>query len=244
MKIISFLLSCILNLIFIGSVFLSISSNNLRFHKRIIYNVQLVNLQKVKKIVKSEQTKKKIVQKTYTKIQTSPKSVSKPEAIAVTKKISPKKTSKKKKKIENTKKFTQKDIRKLLAQIKQQTDSVAKENELKEQALKEIKAAVQRGADKGSASLGEVYAQICKAKIQSNWRFPVLRFGEHLVAIVKIEFDAEGHIVRADIEKTSGNSLFDASCLKAIQATKQLPPPPSALQERIIFITFDSEELQ
>jgi TonB family protein len=53
--------------------------------------------------------------------------------------------------------------------------------------------------------------------------------------IISIKIDKEGYIVAQEIEKSSGNKLFDRSATKALSRSSPLPPPPVAMEIGVRF---------
>ena len=69
-------------------------------------------------------------------------------------------------------------------------------------------------------------------KIRSNWTVPELALGnkEHLMVQLRIVIEKDGRVSMVRMEKTSGNSYFDDSVLRAINKASPLPVPPEQLR--------------
>jgi colicin import membrane protein len=69
-------------------------------------------------------------------------------------------------------------------------------------------------------------------KIRSNWTVPALATGEKekLIVQLRIVIEKDGRVSLVRMEKTSGNSYFDDSVLRAINKASPLPVPPEALR--------------
>ncbi len=96
------------------------------------------------------------------------------------------------------------------------------------------------GAGTGGATLG-VYAQIVNRTIKRNWRFPQMGARESLTATVELHIDKDGRILRYALVRSSGRPNYDASALKAVAETGNLPAPPPGLTT--LQLNFKSEEL-
>lgn len=93
-----------------------------------------------------------------------------------------------------------------------------------------------------SAGLEEIYAAQVKAIIRENWRFPSIPVDAALVATVYLRVGPEGSITESRLLATSGRPDFDSSVMKAVQETRQLPPPPGTVRQ--IRINFNLQDMQ
>ncbi len=99
------------------------------------------------------------------------------------------------------------------------------------------------------ASAGDEYATAIFEAIKRNWNVPAgLTQGDltGLVAEVRVFIGEDGELTGPRPTKRSGNDLFDASCLQAIEATRKVPPPPAAVRARFrrgTLLVFDGGEL-
>ena len=59
---------------------------------------------------------------------------------------------------------------------------------------------------------------------------------------VRIKLDKSGNVLDCRIEKSSGNNVFDASAVNAVNRTKQLPQPPTPAQQNLL-INFNSLDM-
>ncbi|MDX2019094.1 MAG: TonB family protein [Deltaproteobacteria bacterium] len=80
------------------------------------------------------------------------------------------------------------------------------------------------------AITGDAYAGQILALVRRNWHVPVGIISDEevakLSAQVRVSVGADGTLSGAAIAKTSGNTTFDDSCIAAVSATGQVPPPP------------------
>lgn len=88
-----------------------------------------------------------------------------------------------------------------------------------------------REGTSSEAVTGDAYASQIFMLIRKNWNVPVGLISDDqlkkLSAQVKVQVSAEGQLSGEAILKSSGNTTFDDSCLQAVQATGQVPPPPA-----------------
>jgi hypothetical protein len=85
------------------------------------------------------------------------------------------------------------------------------------------------------ASEGDAYATLVYEAIKKNWSVPAgLSIGQviTLETEIRVAIAEDGELVRPSMVRTSSNSLYDDSCLQAIQATRRVPPPPAAVRAR------------
>lgn len=88
------------------------------------------------------------------------------------------------------------------------------------------------GAQRTNGS--DSYYALITRRIWSEWIYPESGI-EGLEAIIAIKIDREGKIISQEIEKSSGNSLFDRSAIKAISKSSPLPPPPVEMEIGVRF---------
>ncbi|MGB3398630.1 MAG: cell envelope integrity protein TolA [Candidatus Deferrimicrobiaceae bacterium] len=69
-------------------------------------------------------------------------------------------------------------------------------------------------------------------RIRSNWTVPAIALGEkeNLIVQLRIVIEQDGRVSLVRMEKTSGNSYFDDSVLRAINKASPLPIPPEQLR--------------
>jgi colicin import membrane protein len=98
--------------------------------------------------------------------------------------------------------------------------------------IKDSSEITQALAGKGSSS-DEYYTRIRK-EIWQQWVFP--DFGQkNLEAIIAIRIMKDGTISIQKIEKSSGNSIFDKSAIKALTKASPLSPPPYEMEMGVRF---------
>jgi TonB family protein len=86
------------------------------------------------------------------------------------------------------------------------------------------------------------YRQQVVNTIKAQWTNVITTPG--LVASVRFEIAPDGTVSNPRIEQASGNAAYDASVLRAVQRTTELPPPPARYQHdfRDFLIEFHSED--
>ena len=98
-----------------------------------------------------------------------------------------------------------------------------------------------QGDGPGGGGIYDVYAGLVMEAIQPNWSMPVFS-NSNLTVQVRIKLDRNGNVLDCRIERGSGNNVFDASAVNAVQRTKQLPKPPTPAQQDLL-INFNSLDM-
>jgi TolA protein len=78
------------------------------------------------------------------------------------------------------------------------------------------------------------YYQIISQKIWQHWFYSDVH-ASGLEVIISIKIDKQGRVVSKEIEKFSGDVLFDRSALMAIKKASPFPPPPKEMEIGIRF---------
>ncbi|UCD34572.1 MAG: cell envelope integrity protein TolA [Nitrospiraceae bacterium] len=73
------------------------------------------------------------------------------------------------------------------------------------------------------------YYALVQSQVWSEWIYPDLD-ALGLEAIISIRIGKDGRVLSQEIEKSSGNILFDRSVTKAISKASPLPPPPVEME--------------
>jgi TonB family protein len=100
-----------------------------------------------------------------------------------------------------------------------------------------------------TASEGDAYATQIMEEVRKNWSVPtglsidrVFNFETE----IRISISPSGEITASSVRKSSGNPLFDDSCIQAVQATRRVPPPPPAVRamyRRGVALLFGGKDL-
>jgi TonB family protein len=90
-----------------------------------------------------------------------------------------------------------------------------------------------------SASEGDAYATSVAEAIKRHWSVPTglsVADVQNLEAEVRISISADGRMREPTMTRPSGNSLYDSSCIEAVQATRQVPPPPPGYRKGFVLV--------
>jgi colicin import membrane protein len=85
------------------------------------------------------------------------------------------------------------------------------------------------------------YLEDLTGRIRDQWVLPQWLSDAKLKAAVVIEVDARGQLIRKEIHTSSGNSVFDSSCLAAVVDASPFVNPPDEVKEALIMIRFPFE---
>jgi colicin import membrane protein len=167
----------------------------------------------------------------------APKPKPKKEAIATKKKaVKPKRIERKKAKP------TVDQSKALEKRIKRLQRKVAEERAM-ESAISRLESRVQARSAGGGGSRGggvqmspafQLYYSKLKEQVHRNWVLPenAGRKLRGMEAIVVLRIRRDGHLERAWLEKSSGNSRLDASALRAVERAAPFPPLPGEARGR------------
>lgn len=107
-------------------------------------------------------------------------------------------------------------------------------NTISLQAGGEGKKGVVKGTGvKGGSSTDDYYSKIT-SEIWQHWIYPDMG-GKDIEAIIVIRISKDGSVQIKGIEKSSGNSLFDRSAIRAITKASPLTPPPYEMEIGVRF---------
>ncbi|HDH02528.1 MAG TPA: cell envelope integrity protein TolA, partial [Nitrospirae bacterium] len=195
------------------------------------YMVRLVSPAKViakktKATVSTVRTKKKVKTKTEAKVETVRNS--RPAKVAKKKAVPVKKAPQSSEGVTLEERIAairaKKRIRTVVA-LRKTVLSVKKEQKPKEvQPPAREDAATSEGTPGGGDSLMAGYYSLVQERVWSEWVFPEFRTGQGLEAVVDIKIYRNGRVKIQGIKKSSGNTLFDRSVLRAISKASPLPP--------------------
>ncbi len=74
------------------------------------------------------------------------------------------------------------------------------------------------------------YFDDIEGKVRANWSIPQWLAESPLKAQVQILIDSAGYVTKKIIRRSSGNAIFDAKVIEAIEASSPLPAPPDRLR--------------
>jgi colicin import membrane protein len=96
-------------------------------------------------------------------------------------------------------------------------------------------SAVKSGGSAGAQSLApDSYYALITRKIWGEWVYPNLG-SSGLEVIISMKIEKDGRVISHEIEKSSGNTLFDRSAMKAVSKASPLPPPPFEMELGVRF---------
>lgn len=127
------------------------------------------------------------------------------------------------------KKTSDEEVRNLIAALK-------KELALKENEASPVKASATASTDKSRSVKKELsllkfhaYYNMVGGMIQSAWAYPSEK-KEGLTAWLQLKITRNGELKAVLVEKTSGNTLFDESALRAVKKASPFPPVPEEME--------------
>lgn len=85
------------------------------------------------------------------------------------------------------------------------------------------------------------YLENLTVQVRQHWVLPQWLSDASLKTAVVISIDNRGYIIKNEIHSSSGNSIFDSSCLAAVTEASPFPPPPDEVKEALIMIRFPFE---
>jgi colicin import membrane protein len=88
-------------------------------------------------------------------------------------------------------------------------------------------------ATDSKATSSDYYSAV-ESRVRQQWIFPE-SLDKDLETIVSIKINRDGRVIVERIEKSSGNTLFDRSVIRAINKASPLPPPPQDMEMGLRF---------
>lgn len=88
-----------------------------------------------------------------------------------------------------------------------------------------------------------VYEKIVRSRIKEAWRW--YDTNSSLITVIAFEIEPDGVIKNVRLVKSSGDSSYDESVMRAAMKASPLPPPPQSVYEQYfksVRITFDPRE--
>lgn len=89
-----------------------------------------------------------------------------------------------------------------------------------------------RGDGPGGGGIYDVYAGMVQLAVQEHWH-PRMFNNKDIVASVRVKLDANGKILDARIERSSGQPSYDALAINAVKSAK-MPKPPTPAQQNLL----------
>lgn len=106
-------------------------------------------------------------------------------------------------------------------------------NVVKEESKKPAQSAGQQGSERGDPSLS-LYAYDLREWVHKHYFFPDTKT-QGIEAIINVLILADGTIVIKNVEKKSGNPLFDQAAIRAIQQSSPYKAPPREFEFALRF---------
>jgi colicin import membrane protein len=136
------------------------------------------------------------------------------------------------KKTPDTKKAEQRALEKLkaMAALEKIKEDVNKEKTPKPQQV------AGNQVSQGNALTGltrieyDRYLAELKSKVYSAWSLPPWLAEQDLRSQILVLIDERGYVIKKIFKKSSGNEVFDAKVIEAIDTSTPLPPPPAQLR--------------
>lgn len=100
------------------------------------------------------------------------------------------------------------------------------------------------GEGPGGGGLLNVFLGQIKMAVRPNWQFTSAS-RRSIACLVRVRLDADGNVLNAQVEQSSGNPVFDASAVNAVVRTgalRQFPAPPGP-EYYDLAVNFNSSEL-
>ncbi|MDQ7787353.1 MAG: cell envelope integrity protein TolA [Thermodesulfovibrionales bacterium] len=104
---------------------------------------------------------------------------------------------------------------------------------LKAGSVKKTKANAQAMGQDGGTPFDEYYSKITK-EIWQEWVYPDIG-RKDIEAVIAVKILKDGTAIVQRVEKSSGNSLFDKSAIKALAKASPLTPPPDEIELGVRF---------
>jgi len=141
-----------------------------------------------------------------------------------------------------------------VAKIKRNARTQKKDQHL-DRAISKIEKNVGKSGMGGSGGPMEgfairIYQMEVEERIKSNWQYPVNLTSpskrKDLVATVVVKVNQDGTILKSWFMDRSGNGIFDASVMKAVDRSNPLPPFPEGYNKRQdeVEVRFNLSELE
>ena len=186
-----------------------------------------------KTVTQKKKIEKKQAKKVASKQPESPKKKPKRKKDTPVKKVTPK-PKKIAKKTTDSVSVQERDERRLSAAIKRIRKNVESKSRPSGQA-----GARPQGRGGGSSGGGGVqgfafmmYTEQVKQRVKEGWIVAQEKLG--LTAVVQFGVRPSGDIVGVELARSSGNSAFDQSVLRAVHNANPLPPPPPEYQQEFL----------
>jgi colicin import membrane protein len=186
-------------------------SNKARHSKPNVATIREIKKKRQRALIKTKKTYSRVVKP---EVKTQPSSdISYKEAIAALK----------------AKKRIEEKVRKKRELLSIKKQYLTKERETPKTSSENISSAENKD------TIFSTYYSLITERIWSEWVYPEFKNRENLLAVINIKILKNGEIKILGVEKSSGNTLFDRSAIRAIRKASPLPPPPFELEVGLKF---------
>lgn len=96
-------------------------------------------------------------------------------------------------------------------------------------------------AAEGISPEGSYYLGMILTKISQHWRNPYQGGQQEIRATIYFKIDRQGNLLEANLEKSSGDALFDQAAIRAVYQAKNFPPFPQEMKVSVLGVHFEFE---
>jgi TonB family protein len=96
-------------------------------------------------------------------------------------------------------------------------------------------------AAEGVSPEGSYYLGMILTKISQHWRNPYQGGRQEIRATIYFKIDRQGNLLEANLEKSSGDALFDQAAIRAVYQAKNFPPFPQEMKVSVLGVHFEFE---
>jgi TonB family protein len=96
-------------------------------------------------------------------------------------------------------------------------------------------------AAEGVSPEGSYYLGMILTKISQHWRNPYQGGKQVIRSTIYFKIDRQGNLLEANLEKSSGDALFDQAAIRAVYQAKTFPPFPQEMKLSVLGVHFEFE---
>jgi len=96
-------------------------------------------------------------------------------------------------------------------------------------------------AAEGISPEGSYYLGMILTKISQHWRNPYQGGKQVIRSTIYFKIDRQGNLLEANLEKSSGDALFDQAAIRAVYQAKTFPPFPQEMKVSVLGVHFEFE---
>ncbi|MBU1355833.1 MAG: TonB family protein [Candidatus Edwardsbacteria bacterium] len=96
-------------------------------------------------------------------------------------------------------------------------------------------------AAEGVSPEGSYYLGMILTKISQHWRNPYQGGKQVIRSTIYFKIDRQGNLLEANLEKSSGDALFDQAAIRAVYQAKTFPPFPQEMKVSVLGVHFEFE---